>query len=129
MRDLRDAGMAFVWKVESVPPLPWLDAIGALHILRILQEAIGNILSHAGARHVEVGCTTAERQGRAGVVIVIADDGDGFDAAATTRGRGLANMRARAEALNAVLSLDSARGRGSRLELWLALAAPGPARS
>ena len=123
-RDLRDAGMAFIWKVESVPPLPWLDAIGALHILRILQEAVGNILSHAHAEHVEVGCTTALRHGRDGVVIVIADDGEGFDPAAGTRGRGLANMQARAEALSAVFSLDSVRGHGSRLDLWLPLAKP-----
>ena len=118
-RDLRDAGMAFVWKVEAVPPLPWLDAIGALHILRILQEAIGNILSHAGAQLVTVHCTAGTHEGRDGVLIAIADNGRGFDPAENTRGRGLANMRARADALSASLELAAARGSGSRVELWL----------
>ena len=59
--------------------LPWLDAVAALHVLRILQEAIGNILAHSGATLIEVGCTRAYQDGD-GVLITISDNGCGFTA-------------------------------------------------
>lgn len=119
-RELGDAGLVFVWKTMSAPPLPWLDAVGALHILRILQEAIGNILKHAGATTVEVDCIAVRRDGRDGVLVTIADNGRGF-ADAGLGGRGLHNMRARADAMNAGFACISAVGTGTRLELWLPL--------
>ncbi len=119
--ELRDAGVAFVWKVQATPALPWLDPVAALHLLRILQEAIGNILMHAGAHLVDVGCAPAHRGGAAGVIILIADNGRGFNTSATARGRGLSNMRARAEALNAHFDCDSTIGAGTRISIWLPL--------
>ena len=122
-RELRDAGLAFVWKVSAVAPtLPWLDAPGALHVLRILQEAIGNILIHADAQLIEVRCSATARGDRDGVLIVIADDGRGFDLGEQARGRGLANMRARAEALGAEFTTASVIGEGSSMSIWLPLA-------
>lgn len=116
-RELVAAGLAFVWKVESVPVLPWLDAVAALHVLRILQEAIGNILAHAGATLIEVGCNRAYRVGD-GVLVTITDNGRGFAAGAPSRGRGISNMHARAEALRAVLTCE-ATSAGTRISLWL----------
>ena len=114
-RELVAAGLAFVWKVESVPVLPWLDAVAALHVLRILQEAIGNILAHAGATLVEVVCTRARGDG---VLITISDNGCGFAPGGASGGRGISNMHARAEALHAVLSCEPAQP-GTRVALWL----------
>ncbi|QXQ08188.1 hypothetical protein KX816_09565 [Sphingosinicellaceae bacterium] len=119
-RELGDAGLVFVWKTMLAPPLPWLDAVGALHILRILQEGIGNVLKHAGASKVEVDCVGAARNGVDGVLVTIADDGCGFDGSGR-QGRGLANIAARAEALNANFSYESALGSGTKLLLWLPL--------
>ncbi len=134
-RELLAAGIGFVWKVEAVPPLAWLDAVAALHVLRILQEAIGNILDHADARLIDVQCAPARDHGVEGVVIIITDDGRGFDISARRGeggreggggrgggGRGLSNMAARAEALRAILDCTSAPGKGTRLSLWLPLA-------
>ena len=118
-RELKAAGVSFVWKVQPTPVLPWLDAVAALHVLRILQEAIGNILAHSQARLVEVHCLSSISEGEAGVLVTIADDGRGFDLTLRPRGRGLANMRARAEALNARFTCDSTIGYGTRLLLWL----------
>jgi signal transduction histidine kinase len=52
--------------------------------------------------------------------IVIADDGDGFDAAeAATRGLGLLSMRERAKALGGDLVLKTAPGEGTAVTLEL----------
>ena len=120
--ELRAMGVAFVWQVQPSPLLPWLDPVGALHLLRILQETISNILMHAGARLVDVGCAPESRDGVPGVVIVIADDGHGFDTGVAIRGRGLSNMKARAEALDARFACDSHIGAGTRVSIWLPLA-------
>lgn len=121
-RELRDAGLTFVWNVTAAPPLEWLDAVGALHVLRILQEAIGNILMHARARLVQVECRLLVSNGHAGVLVAIRDDGCGFSPDASVNGRGLANMHARAEALQARLTVVSSLGHGSELALWLPVA-------
>jgi signal transduction histidine kinase len=118
-RDLRDAGLVFVWKVDACPPLPWLDAIGALHILRILQETVGNVLLHAHAERITVYCREIARGSEAGVEIVITDDGGGFDPVNYVSGRGLANMHARIEALGAKFSCRSAAGSGTTTSIWL----------
>jgi signal transduction histidine kinase len=118
-RELQAAGLAFAWKVESVPVMPWLDAVAALHVLRILQEAIGNIVAHAGATLIEVGCRRDSRGGADGVLITIADNGCGFDPASARGGRGVSNMHARAEALNAELVCKSGVGGGTTVSLWL----------
>jgi signal transduction histidine kinase len=118
-RELRGAGITFVWRVDACPPLTWLDPVGALHILRILQEAIGNALSHSEADHIEVRCRSRDHDGRAGVLIEIADRGRGFLPASTSRGKGLANMAARAEALNAVFWCRSGPETGTVVSVWL----------
>jgi signal transduction histidine kinase len=117
--ELREAGLSFDWHVENAPPLPWLDAVGALHVLRLLQEAIGNILLHAGTAVIQVHCGPAQRKGREGVEIIIADQGCGFDLGAPHPGKGLANMAYRAEALRAEFRCESAIGQGTKLTLWL----------
>ncbi|MGY4397426.1 signal transduction histidine kinase [Sphingomonas sp. UYAg733] len=123
-RELNGAGLTFVWKVNAAPPLTWLDPVGALHILRILQEAIGNVLLHSGSEQVEVRCGPASDAGVAGVMVEIADTGTGFDLTRPSRGKGLANMAARAEALNAKFSVESAVGAGTTASIWLPLAYP-----
>jgi signal transduction histidine kinase len=120
-RELKGAGLAFVWRVDPCPPLEWLDPVGALHVLRILQEAIGNALGHSQADRVEVRCHADARDGRAGILITIADAGQGFDPATASRGKGLANMAARGEALDAAFWVDSAPGQGTELSIWLPL--------
>jgi signal transduction histidine kinase len=120
-RELKGAGLAFVWKVKAAPLLVWLDPVGALHVLRILQEAIGNVLAHADARFVEVTCGAAKHDGVEGVLIGIADDGKGFAVVAQTRGKGLANMAGRAEAIQGKFWIETEKGGGTKLSIWLPL--------
>lgn len=121
-RELKGAGLAFVWRVSAAPPLVWLDPIGALHILRILQEAISNALLHADVDDIEVRCGPHSKESSAGVLIEIVDYGSGFECSDRSQGKGLANMAARAEALAAHFQCESELGKGTTIALWLPLA-------
>ena len=71
-------------------------------VLRIVQEAMSNIVRHACARHVDI----VVFQFPAGneLVVTVADDGVG--AGAAPEGMGLTGMRARVEALGGTLTVD-----------------------
>ncbi|MFF3359914.1 GAF domain-containing sensor histidine kinase [Streptomyces misionensis] len=85
-------------------------------VLRVAQEALHNALRHARAEHVDV---SVERRG-GGAVLRVADDGDGFDPAAVGRaGRhlGLVSMRDRASGVGGTLTVESAPGKGTTIEM------------
>jgi signal transduction histidine kinase len=86
-----------------------------IEIFRIVQEGLANARRHAGARRawVEIG----ERAGAR--VIALRDDGRGFAPGEAEAGQGLRNMRDRAAAIGAALSLRSVPGRGTSLEVVL----------
>ena len=86
-----------------------------IEVFRIVQEGLGNARRHAGARHVEV--SIAQRTGRR--VVVVSDDGVGFDESAARPGQGIANMRVRAEAIEGELTLRSRLGQGTAIEVVL----------
>ncbi len=122
--ELKKANMAFEWKVDEVPELDWIDAPNALHVLRIFQEAFGNILGHAKANRIRVACKMQLSEGRPGIIIEVADNGRGFDPTVRPGGRGRQNMRDRAEALGGKLSIEGAPNAGCSVTLWLPLIRP-----
>ncbi|GAA0903182.1 GAF domain-containing sensor histidine kinase [Streptomyces thermoalcalitolerans] len=84
--------------------------------LRVAQEALHNALRHAQAKQVDV---VLERRGR-GAVLRITDDGIGFDPMAVRRaGRhlGLVSMRDRASGVGGRLTVESAPGKGTTIEM------------
>lgn len=117
--DLRDAGVVCKWEVEECAPVAWLDAANALHVLRIFQEAIGNVLTHSGATEMRIGCREQMHDGVKGIAAHVADNGRGFDSAEELPGKGLANIRARARSLHGVLSSASETAKGTVITLWL----------
>lgn len=85
-------------------------------VFKVAQEALQNALRHAAAATVEVRL----REDDDAVVLVVRDDGIGFDpgeAASRSRSLGLTSMDERAQALGADLSIDSASGRGTTISL------------
>lgn len=114
---LQNAGIHLHWEVRDVPQLPWLDPRSALHILRILQEVLGNAVRHAHAAHVVLATGHDER----GVLVSVQDDGVGFDAGHVRAGRGLGNIRQRAGAIGATVAWVPL-ARGTRFELRLPIA-------
>jgi signal transduction histidine kinase len=117
---LRRSGLHFAWDVGRGHALPRLGPEQSLHVLRILQEAITNVVKHAGASEVRV----STRADGAGVALAIEDDGRGLLAGAAG-GRGIANMQARARTLGAKLRV-SALAAGTRVELALPATPPAP---
>ncbi|CAL9405668.1 GAF domain-containing sensor histidine kinase [Streptomyces sp. enrichment culture] len=85
-------------------------------VLRVAQEALHNALRHSGAEHVGV---TLHRRGT-GAVLRVTDDGGGFDPRAVRRaGRhlGLVSMRDRAGGTGGRLTVRSAPGEGTTIEM------------
>jgi signal transduction histidine kinase len=85
-------------------------------VFRIAQEAVNNALHHAQASRIDVGLDA--RNGT--LVLIVADDGVGFDPAAPAlraRRLGLTSMEERARALGGSLSIDSRPGAGTRVRL------------
>jgi signal transduction histidine kinase len=83
-------------------------------LYRIAQEAIHNVVKHASAKRVKVSIEHDGPQVR----LAVEDDGIGFDPGAAGPGTlGLAGMRHRAERLGGSFSVESAPGRGSRVEV------------
>jgi signal transduction histidine kinase len=80
-------------------------------VYRLIQEALNNVIKHAGASHVEV----AAREAGGEIHILVADDGAGFDPGAGTGGRGLTGMRERIELLGGSIAVESAPGEGTKI--------------
>jgi signal transduction histidine kinase len=88
-------------------------------LYRIVQEALTNVVKHAGAAHVSIVLT--RKQGS--VVVMIEDDGCGFDPAKISRdGLGLLGMRERVQLLDGELEIETSPGSGTTLVLELPLA-------
>ncbi|MEX2210987.1 MAG: GAF domain-containing sensor histidine kinase [Gaiellaceae bacterium] len=81
-------------------------------LYRIVQEALTNVVKHAGARRV--GILLAQKN--SSVAAVVEDDGVGFDPrAGSEEGLGLAGMRERVGLVGGRLSIESAAGAGTTL--------------
>jgi len=91
------------------------------HLLRIAQEAVTNVLKHAGAKRIGIKLHTEARK----IYLRIKDDGRGFDqdgVFATLGGHfGLIGMRERAERLGGELRLASHPGEGTEVEVSVPL--------
>jgi two-component system CheB/CheR fusion protein len=87
------------------------------NLYRIAQEALNNVTKHAAAKHVGV---ILERRG-ADVVLIIEDDGRGFDIEEATandargRGLGLVGMRERAALVQGRIEIETGAGAGTTI--------------
>jgi signal transduction histidine kinase len=117
---VQGSGIEFSWRVEDVASARRVPPEHAIHLLRMLQEAIANAVKHAAPRRIEVRSGAAPRDGVRVPFVEVQDDGRGFTAPAA--GRGLENMRRRAELIGGSLEVVSDAG-STRVRLWLAPAA------
>jgi signal transduction histidine kinase len=111
---------------------PRLSPQEEVHLFRIVQEAMANVRKHAQAQHVWVRLRT----GPEGTTLEVEDDGAGLSPAAYPQDSvrseslwdlpdvaghfGLRIMQERAEAMGGRLSLRSAPGQGTRLQVTVA---------
>jgi signal transduction histidine kinase len=80
-----------------------------MQIYRMVQEAVSNILRHAGATHVKMTVTASPG---GDFLLQLNDNGGDFDPGKQKNlaGRGLANMRARASLIDAEISWEKVDG-------------------
>ncbi len=129
-RRMELSGVRLAWQVGDLPRLDWMDAGSALQILRIVQEALTNVLKHARARSVTLATCLHDDGERRWVRVTVSDDGCGFDPAGLEGlagdgpGRGLRNLRTRARALHGRLTLRSRPG-GTEVTLDLPVQTAG----
>ena len=104
---LKALGIESRWQVTIASDVPPLAPHNTLQVLRIMQEALTNVLKHSRASHVVVrlqwvgGLMTAEVQ----------DDGVGLqDSTPRAQSRGLNNMQLRAGRLGGAVSVVSRSG-------------------
>jgi signal transduction histidine kinase len=93
-------------------------------IFYIIEEATNNARKHANATHIWVRLRPYET----GIALLeIEDDGLGFDVAAVNKSYdkrgslGMINLRERAELVNGLLNIDSAPGKGTRIQVYIPL--------
>jgi signal transduction histidine kinase len=113
------SGIIFNKKFDAADDVFSRDA--ATNLYRIVQEGVNNILKYSCAKNARV---TLERDVH-DVQLTIEDDGCGFKANHTGKGMGLKNIAERARILGGELKLDSAPGKGTRLEITIPISA-GP---
>ncbi len=109
-------------EVQVPGVLPPLSAAVEVAAYRITQEALTNVLRHAGARRCTV--TLAHDALAALLTIEVIDDGAGLSPGAPA-GVGLTSMRARAEELGGTCGVAARTARGTRV--WATLPCPPPA--
>ena len=89
-----------------------------IQIYRIAQEALSNVCRHADAKQVKMNATVSPAET---FELRIEDDGRGFDEAGARKnsGRGVANIRGRANMIAADASWQKRTGGGTIFELRL----------
>ena len=112
----RAAGIELIWDARDMPEELNINPDHVLPILRIVQESLTNALKHSEARAVSV----AQQVTQAGdepplLQIRITDNGKGI-AGERAGGRGLLNMRSRANRIGGTLTLESGPGAGTRVK-------------
>jgi signal transduction histidine kinase len=97
---------------ESIEKNETLSAATAIHLNKMLQEVIQNIIKHAAATVITYTITD-----KSGISISIADNGKGFDATAALKGNGIDNMKWRGLEAGFVVLVSTAPGNGTSITL------------
>jgi signal transduction histidine kinase len=103
-----------------------LAAAAEMNLLRIGQEAVANAIKHAQAQHISVRLEYVPGKVR----LRVTDDGRGFaldEASLAGNGHfGMVDMRERAQSLGCSLAVSSQPGKGTRIEVEVAVATEQP---
>jgi signal transduction histidine kinase len=102
----------------------WVPAVTLDEVYQVVREALRNSLSHAAASTIRTSIDIAPHEIR----VAVNDDGVGFDVRSPGRtGEGITSMRDRVEVLGGRLSLVSAPGAGTRVDVMIPLRGDEPA--
>ena len=98
-------------------PIKFNDDIVAIHLFRIVQEALNNAIRHGRATEIHIEFKRKDTD----VLLRIKDNGCGFPKKPNIRGMGLNIMRYRASIIGSSFDLESKPGKGTMISLRLSL--------
>jgi signal transduction histidine kinase len=107
----RQTGIGISYE-KSGTPFP-VSGDSAVHIYRVLQEALNNVARHSGAKHARVRLHFAPTA----LELEVADSGSGFNGSLSRRGLGLVAMRERAELLGGHIRFEFPQSGGTVVKL------------
>ena len=116
-RAAENSSILFASHTDNVDTV--FDKESEIHVYRIVQEAVNNILKHSGATEA----TVVVKKLDATVSLSIRDNGHGFDAAAMENsesldvGHGLSGIRERTRILGGTFAIDARAGQGATLSI------------
>lgn len=113
-----NANIQLIWQAGDIPTPDDFGPRKALHVMRIVQEAITNAIRHSNASSITFHSQLLETSQ---VEITIEDNGS-WNNKNQHIGRGLSNMQKRAESIDAALSIDK-QSKGTRVSLIIPLEA------
>lgn len=88
-----------------------------LHLYRVVQELVNNAIKHAKPSEITIQLYTQEDE----IILMVEDDGKGFDIDTIEKGHGLTNIRSRINILNGDVSVDSSENRGTSIVIHVPL--------
>ena len=113
---VESANMKLHWNVDVEVETPGLSIQQRMHIVRIIQECVTNVIKHANASAISI----AKKVNDDYITIAVSDNGRGLNVKSDRcdAGNGLVNMRQRAAEIGGTFSLESgARGTTATLKI------------
>jgi PAS domain S-box-containing protein len=100
-------GVTCAFKCEQ--PVEVADSLTATHLYRIAQEALTNALKHARPEHILIALESDNGH----PILLVADDGIGFDSSDESEGMGLKTMLYRASLIGANVNITPVKAGGT----------------
>ena len=101
---LKNAGIELHWKLDPFGKMPILTISERMHVIRIIQECITNVIKHSGANSVTVSSRQVASRYRVQI------ENNGTIAPSNGSGNGIRNMKYRAEKLHGTFELIATGG-------------------
>ncbi len=111
------AGVALHWRIPATEHTLPVSPSAALHISRLLREAISNALRHACASQISIDLSWQANK----IVLTIQDDGIGLPESGLKPSRGISSMRTRAAALGGHISWERSIPNGCKVSVEVSL--------
>jgi two-component system sensor histidine kinase UhpB len=108
-----------VFEFQAVGDFSELRGDFAISTYRIIQEALSNVVKHSSATTASVQLETIETE--TALRIRISDNGIGFDPNNVEFGIGILGMRERTKGLGGILTIDTAPGEGTEIDIVLSM--------
>jgi ligand-binding sensor domain-containing protein len=114
---IESAGIAYDLMLPSEMPVVRLDNQTKYQLYLLFKESVNNAVKHSKAKYLEIAFQISGKQ----FGFSVKDNGTGFDTTDQTHGNGIHNLFSRAKEINARISLISAPGSGTHIQLTIQL--------